>query len=70
MAHVLPSIENKAMSSHTDARPHQFAWLRRAPPRRVLGALLAYVSAVSGGIAAAAAVATAGCPVQVWIAPL
>jgi hypothetical protein len=35
----------------------------------VLGSLVAYVSAVSIGIAAAAALATAEVPVETWISP-
>ncbi|WP_341919948.1 hypothetical protein [Polaromonas sp. YR568] len=57
------------MSSHPDTHPHQPAWLSSAPPRRVLGSLVAYVSAVSIGIAAVAALATAGVPVDAWVAP-
>ncbi len=69
MAHVLLSIKNKTMSSHPDTNPYQPAWLSSAPPRRVLGSLIAYVSAVSIGIAAVAALATAEVPVDAWITP-
>ena len=57
------------MSSHSDTTPHQSTWLSSTPPRRVLGSLVAYVSAVSIGIAAVAALATAEVPVEAWIAP-
>jgi hypothetical protein len=69
MVQALLSIHNESMSSlpHTD--PHQPTWLSSTPPRRVLGSLVAYVSAVSIGIAAAAALATAEVPVETWISP-
>lgn len=70
MVHALPSINNKRMPSHLDANPHPSAWLSSAPPRRVLGSLVAYVAAVFVGIAAVAALATAGVPVNAWITPL
>ncbi|WP_397410722.1 hypothetical protein [Polaromonas sp.] len=57
------------MSREPDANPFQPAWLPSASPRRVLGSLMAYVSAVSVGIAAVAVLATAEVPVAAWIAP-
>jgi len=69
MVHVLLFSKNRIMSSHSGTNPHQSTWLSSAPPRRVLGALVAYVSAVSIGIAAVAALATAEVPVEAWIAP-
>lgn len=69
MADAQPPIKNHPMSSQPDANPVQPAWLSSAPSRRVLGALIAYVSAVSVGIAAAAVLATAEVPVEAWIAP-
>ncbi|MDI1267597.1 MAG: hypothetical protein PSV40_00635 [Polaromonas sp.] len=56
------------MSSHPDTN-HQSAWLSGTPPRRVLRSLVAYVSAVSVGIAAVAALVTAEVPLDAWIAP-
>lgn len=70
MAHALPSFNNKHMSSHPDTNPHRSARLSSAPPLRLLVSLVAYVSAVSMGIAAVAALATAGGPVDAWITPL
>ena len=69
MADALLSIKNRTMSSHPDSNPHQSTWLSSAPPRQVLGSLVAYVSAVSVGIAAVAALATAEVPVEAWVAP-
>jgi len=69
MAHALSPIKNHLMSSQPDANPVQPAWLSSAPTRRVLGSLMAYVSAVSVGIAAVAVLATAKVPVEAWIAP-
>lgn len=69
MAHALLAIKNDPMSSQPDANPFQPAWLSSAPPRRMLGSLMAYVSAVSVGIAAVVVLATAEVPVEAWIAP-
>jgi hypothetical protein len=69
MAQAFPSIKNELMSRQPDVNPVQPAWLSSTPPRRVLGSLMAYVSAVSVGVAAAAVLATAELPVEAWIAP-
>lgn len=69
MVDALPSPENKLMSSHPDTNHLSAAWLSSAPPRRVLASLVAYVSAVSVGIAAVVALATAEVPVEAWVAP-
>lgn len=60
MADALPSIEDKAMLTSSDTHTHEPAWFSSVPPRHLLGAVIAYVSAVSVGVAAVAAVATAG----------
>lgn len=57
------------MILRSDTHHHEPAWFSSLPPRRVLGALIAYVSAVSVGIAAVVALATAGVPVEAWVAP-
>ncbi|WP_341916723.1 hypothetical protein [Polaromonas sp. YR568] len=57
------------MSRQPDVNTVQPAWLSSSPPRRVLGSLMAYVSAVSVGVAAVAVLATAEVPVEAWIAP-
>ena len=69
MAHALLAIKNDLMSRQPDVNPFQPAWLPSAPPWPVLGSLMAYVSAVSVGIAAVAVLATAKVPVEAWIAP-
>lgn len=68
MADAQPPIKNHPMPSQPDANPVHPAWLSSAPSRHVLGSLMAYVSAVSVGIAAVAALATAEVPVEAWIA--
>lgn len=71
MADALPAIKNQFMPSHPDANSFPPARASSAPPRRVPGSLVAslvaYVSAVSVGIAAVAALATAGVPVESWV---
>lgn len=69
MAHARLAVKNDLMSRPPDANPSQPAWLSSAPPRRVLRSLMAYMSAVSVGIAAVAVLATAEVPVEAWIAP-
>jgi hypothetical protein len=69
MVHALLSINNGTMSGHPPTDPRQPTWLSSTPPRRVLGSLVAYVSAVSIGIAAVAALATAEVPLETWISP-
>lgn len=68
MAHVRLAIKNDFMSRQPDANPVHPAWLSSAPSRHVLGSLMAYVSAVSVGIAAVVVLATAEVPAKAWIA--
>ena len=69
MARALSRGDNKCMSRHSNPHPAEPGWLSSTPPRRVLVSLVAYVSAVSVGVAAVAALATAGVPVEAWITP-
>ena len=69
MAGVVRCMEDHSMVIHSDTHHHQPAWFSSTPPRRVLGSLVAYVFAVSVGIAAVVALATAEVPVNAWIAP-
>lgn len=60
-------VKNRDMPIVEDAIPPKSAGLFSTPPPGVWGSLVAYVSSVSAGIAAVAALATVGIPVQSWI---
>lgn len=59
--------KNSGMPIVKDTSPPKSAGLSATPPPGVWGSLVAYVSSVSAGIAAVAALATVGVPVQSWI---
>lgn len=69
MAPARPRHDNKCMFRPSNPPSAEPGWLSSTPPRRVLVSLVAYVSAVSVGVAAVAALATAGVPVEAWITP-